>query len=128
MTVKIVVPTSSSLPLTKRSGSLARGSGGECGTDRARLTGETRRPYLGGRAQQRGEFLEALAHGTAENEHVWPQQPVQLGQVLVHPRDPAREIETLGRAHVRGGPLLCVHSTQPEVTELGIRKQLPAGE
>src|SRR5215469_1876753 len=102
MIVKIVVPTSSSLPLTESSRSLAGAGGGQRGADRAGVPGETRRPYLGVRAQQRREFLEALAHGAAENEHVRPQQPVELGQVLVDTRDPPREIETLGRAHLRG--------------------------
>src|SRR5215813_6547498 len=128
MIAKIVVPTSSSLPLTAGSWPVARCGGGQRGADHARLVGEARRPYLGRRAQQRRELAEALAHGPPQNEHIRPQQSVQLRQILVHARNPSREIETFGGAHLRRGPLLRVHSAQHEVSELGIRKELPAGE
>src|SRR5215469_10875987 len=110
MTVKIVVPTSSSLPLTEGSGAFARCGGGERGADHARLVGEKRRPYLGGRAQQWREFAEALTHGTTEDEHIRPQQLVQRIQVLIDARDPAGEVEAGNGTRLRRGPFLRVHA------------------
>src|SRR6202521_3500815 len=103
MMVKIVVPTSGSLlaTLLPPSGFRRR----QRRSHHARLAGKVRRAQLRRRVQQGRELREALAHGAAEDEHVGPQQLVQLQQVLVDTRAPGGKVQTLRRAYLRGGPL-----------------------
>src|ERR1700752_2680714 len=121
MTVKIVVPTSSSLPTG--SGPLVGTGRGESRADHPRLVGEARRPYLGRRAQQGGEFTEALAHCAPEDEHVRPEQPVERVEVFVDARNPPGEVEAGDGTGVRRGPFLGVHAAQLEMAELRVRKE-----
>src|SRR5437879_8138650 len=91
MTVKIVVPTWGSLPVTRPPSALRRS---ERRADDARLAGKLRRAQLRRRAQERGELSEALAHRAAQDEHVGPEEPVHLREVRVDALHPGRKVRS----------------------------------
>src|SRR5438132_1416675 len=72
--------------------------------------------------------IAAMRPRSAKDQHVGPEEPVHLREVLVDALDPGRKVEVFRRAHARRGPFLGVHAAELEVPELGVGKELAAGE
>src|SRR5579883_963206 len=138
MIVKIVVPTSGSLlrggatlrfwPECRLSRPGIGFRGCERRTDDSCLIAELRGPNLSLYAQQRGEDIEALADGTAQDEQVRPQEGLHALEVDVHPLDPGVPVQPQDGLDVRRGEFLRVHAVQLHVTELRVGEQPPARE
>src|SRR5271170_4357856 len=127
MTVKMVVPTSGSLPGRPPPSEALIGRR-QRRADHTRLVGEVCGPQLGLRTQQGSKLREALTHRAPENKYVGPQEPLYRGQILVDALDPGRKIKLLERARMRRGALLSIYAVHLQVTELGVGKELAAAK